>query len=80
MSQANLPDDALPELFDPIAAMAELRRIQALPERTSEEIKQAVTLVRQLRRTNTGPAASKGKKSAKSSPTSGKSLDELLDL
>lgn len=80
MSQDNPPAELLPETFDPIAAMNELKRIQALPERTNEDIKQAVTLVRQLRRTNTGPAAAKGKKAAKASVTSNKSLDDLLDI
>ena len=86
MSQDSLPTNATAGLenpeasFDPIAAMNELKAIQSLPERSNDDIKRAVTLIRQLRRTNTGPAAAKGKKAAKTSVTSSKSLDDLLDL
>lgn len=60
--QFKAPDGSI----DTVAAQAHLHTLQAKGDKlTSDEIRDAITLVRILRRTNTGPAASRKKPKAK---------------
>lgn len=66
--------------IDTAAAQAELQRLQARSaELTNDELREAIQLVRILRRTNTGPAAAR-KKSTKVQKHEGPEPINLLDL
>lgn len=65
--------------IDVIAAQSHLQAIQARGDNlTNDEIREAIQLLRILRRTNTGPASSR--KKAKAAPTVIADPDNLLDL
>jgi len=63
------------------AAQAHLQRLQARSnDLSTDEIREAIQLVRILRRTNTGPAASRKRTAGKATSKVMTNPDDLLDL
>jgi hypothetical protein len=73
------------ESLDPIQAANRFRELTRKAELdpdsiTPEELREAIDLTAQLRRTNTGPAQTKSSKSKKKGPLSDDQLSDLLKI